>query len=363
MIMNEKELTGYPSIDKPWLKYYSEEAINTPLPECTIYEYLLENNKDHLDDIAIIYFNRKIKYKQLFDAIDRAASVFSSFGVAKGDIVMICTLNTPEMIYCAYALNKIGAIADFEYPTLSEDELYSTIKALNAKAVVMLDLFRKKYKDITNHTQNCLFISPCSSFSFTMKAVYKLKGKNVIDTLTPLIKNAKADNIAQEHKHDQPAIIVHTGGSTGVPKGVMLNDDMKILNRDNDIHTFIDEPIPLYEMPEKEALIYLREVMATRQWEMMERYGVSTRKDELQGFGSSGEKWHAHLRERMKGVSRYDSSIEKCSDYRSKDIIRPEDTFKSIADIIYLNEYNINDVLYAREILKNCLENDFQRLY
>lgn len=22
----EKELTGYPSIDKPWLKYYSEEA-------------------------------------------------------------------------------------------------------------------------------------------------------------------------------------------------------------------------------------------------------------------------------------------------------------------------------------------------
>lgn len=40
------ELTGYPSIDKPWLKYYSEEAINTPVPECSIYEYMLENNKD-----------------------------------------------------------------------------------------------------------------------------------------------------------------------------------------------------------------------------------------------------------------------------------------------------------------------------
>lgn len=39
--------TGYPSIDKPWLKYYSEEAINAPLPECTIYEYLYENNKDY----------------------------------------------------------------------------------------------------------------------------------------------------------------------------------------------------------------------------------------------------------------------------------------------------------------------------
>ena len=42
-----KPLTGYPSVDKPWLKYYSEEAINAPLPECSIYEYLYENNKDY----------------------------------------------------------------------------------------------------------------------------------------------------------------------------------------------------------------------------------------------------------------------------------------------------------------------------
>lgn len=35
-----EELTGFPSIDKPWLKYYSEKAINTTIPKCTIYEYL-----------------------------------------------------------------------------------------------------------------------------------------------------------------------------------------------------------------------------------------------------------------------------------------------------------------------------------
>ena len=27
-MMNKDHNTGYPSIDKPWLKYYSEEAIN-----------------------------------------------------------------------------------------------------------------------------------------------------------------------------------------------------------------------------------------------------------------------------------------------------------------------------------------------
>ena len=49
----KREMTGYPSIDKPWMKYYSEEAINAPLPECTIYEYLIANNKDYPSDIAI----------------------------------------------------------------------------------------------------------------------------------------------------------------------------------------------------------------------------------------------------------------------------------------------------------------------
>lgn len=32
-----QQMTGYPSIDKPWLKYYSEEAINAPLPESSLY--------------------------------------------------------------------------------------------------------------------------------------------------------------------------------------------------------------------------------------------------------------------------------------------------------------------------------------
>lgn len=46
--MEEEKITGYPSIDKPWLKYYTEEAINAPLPECTVYEHVLKNNGNHL---------------------------------------------------------------------------------------------------------------------------------------------------------------------------------------------------------------------------------------------------------------------------------------------------------------------------
>lgn len=63
----EKTLTGYPSIDKPWLKYYSDETINTSLPECTIFEYMRKKHANHLDWIAIDYFERKITYQELLD--------------------------------------------------------------------------------------------------------------------------------------------------------------------------------------------------------------------------------------------------------------------------------------------------------
>ena len=60
------ELTGYPSIDKPWLKYYSEEVINAPLPEMTMYQYILDNNKEHLSNVMLRYYGTKVTYGDFF---------------------------------------------------------------------------------------------------------------------------------------------------------------------------------------------------------------------------------------------------------------------------------------------------------
>ena len=48
----EKKLTGYPSIDKPWLKYYTEEAINAKTPKCSIYQNIYDSNAEHLSGVV-----------------------------------------------------------------------------------------------------------------------------------------------------------------------------------------------------------------------------------------------------------------------------------------------------------------------
>ena len=102
----EKELTGYPSIDKPWLKYYSEEAIHVTFPKATVYECIYKNNRDHGNEIAMTYYGKKITYRKLFAEIDKAARAFTALGVKSGDNVAICMPAVPEALYTVLALNK-----------------------------------------------------------------------------------------------------------------------------------------------------------------------------------------------------------------------------------------------------------------
>ena len=139
--------------------------------------------------------------------------------------------------------------------------------------------------------------------------------------------------------------------------------DMEIVDKKNIIHTVVDDPINLYEMNEKDALIYLRDTLASWQYKMAELYGRSTREEELKGYTSSDEKWHNHLRKRMTWVERYDSEIEKQSELRRKEIIRPEDVFRPIANISNVTKDNILMKESAKELVKTIEKNDFQKLY
>ena len=78
----KKELTGYPSIDKPWLKYYTEEQINAPLPHMTAYEYLKTQNADRLDYTAIDSEIGCFTYGELFAQIDATAKALWAMAVS-----------------------------------------------------------------------------------------------------------------------------------------------------------------------------------------------------------------------------------------------------------------------------------------
>jgi len=232
----DKKLTGYPSIDKPWLKYYSEEAINAPLPECTVYEYMYRNNKDYPKNIAIDYFGRKITFEELFENIDKVAVAFQQIGVKEGDVVTIVSVQCVTSILCFYALNKIGAVSDYISVMSTEEDIEQYLADANSKYVVSLDLFAGKVVNVAKKSgvKNVVVYSlkewmpaPISiGFALKMRKLDKsfLKDDIVLEWKN-FINNANGKEFKEYSKSSTTVCIHgHTGGTTGFPKTVLLND-------------------------------------------------------------------------------------------------------------------------------------------
>lgn len=229
-----KTNTGYPSIDKPWLKYYKNEAIKAEIPECTMYEYIFNANQDNLYRTAINYYGNKITYEKLFNDIDSVAGALEELGVKEGDIVTVCMINSPETIKLLFALNKIGAVANMIYGISTTDEIKKYITDTGTRWVFTLDMFQDKFLKIINDVKidKVIVARLEQSMSMFNKIGARLfNGTNNISL--PKDKKfiswhefMKVQNVCKKtiHNPEAAAIITYTGGTTGGSKGVVLSN-------------------------------------------------------------------------------------------------------------------------------------------
>ena len=216
---------GYPTTDKVWKKYNTEEALNLKVPEKTIYEYLCDCSRDYMDLVAITYFKNKITYRELFENIDTAAGQLTKLGVKQGDIVTMITSNTPETVYYIYAINMIGAISNLEYPTLNEDFIYKEIQLTQSNTVIILDVLYKKFENILKKVKNVIVVSVSDSMSTLPRIIYNAKFKAKNDNLSSAKKSDGTAFVKAPYEKNRTAMIMHSGGTTGIPKGVELTNE------------------------------------------------------------------------------------------------------------------------------------------
>lgn len=133
--------------------------------------------------------------------------------------------------------------------------------------------------------------------------------------------------------------------------------------KDDIIHTVVDEPIKIDDLSEKAALEYLRDVMATWLYLMIEKYGHITREELIGKYSDPINALEEKLVHNLSTMDYYDSSIERSSDFRPKDKVRPEDVFESIAEIDNIIARNVNDVIYAQKLVRQRKREDLQRRF
>ena len=234
---NKKE-----KLSGPWEKYYSEEDRNYKIPNITMYEQILLSEHKYPNLKAIEYLGRKITYKTLLKNIEKTAIAFKELGVSKGDIVTVCLPNVPEALYCIYALNKLGAVANMTHPLSSEGELKEAVNSTNSTILIMCNQFFDKVEPILNETDllHVIFVNPADSMSFFLSIGYRLMTlrkfkkyphNRVYRSWKSFYRTSlfKPNVKYRKWGKNTAAVIIHSGGTSGTPKNVVIQNRAFIL--------------------------------------------------------------------------------------------------------------------------------------
>jgi len=165
---------------------------------------------------AISYEGKEITYAQFNEEANRVATALIKLGIKPGDHVGICAPNSMEWLIFYFGILKIGAVAITIGSLLSPDEIRLL---LNHSKPKILFLFDEKLKDIENlRGSNGIEIVICPNGDMTFQKLLNMGSKTFV---------------AVNRDRDDTAAVLYTGGTTGIPKGVMtthLNINMTAHN-------------------------------------------------------------------------------------------------------------------------------------
>ena len=224
-----------PSEAKPWLKYFSPEAVAAPLPQDTLYGYLVTQNGAYPDNAALNYYGNRIPFGRALREIDRTADAYQALGVLPGEIVTCCSLAIPETVYSLYGLNKIGGVSNMIDPRASSEGIRNFVAETGSRVLVILDAILEKNLDMLPELDVDTIIVQTAERSLPpmVRLLKRLKDgtirlpadKRIVYWDDFLRAGAGANARPVPYRENMLAVINHTGGTTGVPKGVMLTND------------------------------------------------------------------------------------------------------------------------------------------
>ncbi|MBE6155334.1 MAG: long-chain fatty acid--CoA ligase [Firmicutes bacterium] len=219
-----------------WADYYSKGERKVEVPNLTVYEMFYEYAHKHLEHKAYNYFGRRATYGKMLKQIDDVADSLMCLGVKKFDIVTIVMPNTPEAVIAFYAVNKIGAVSNMIHPLSSETEIDECLKNTGSKVVIVIDAAYEKLNHYLGDTkvERIVGVSAGSSMPFYLKAGYKMATMRKYNKPNPQIfmswkkfLKMHTDEVNPRRTADvreEPALILQSGGTTGVAKGIVLSN-------------------------------------------------------------------------------------------------------------------------------------------
>jgi long-chain acyl-CoA synthetase len=219
--------------DRLWYKNWPPKVPKClDYPDCTLAEFCKEAAYRYADRTAIFFLDTEVTYGRLWNMVQRLATALANIGYRRGDVVALMLPNSIQFVVAYYACQLLGVTVTPVNPTYKSLEIRHQLSDSGAKALIVLDALYAEARQGIEGT-----------------AVRQIIGTNIVDLcgfsglkvfLGKLLKKIPTGQLPADAFQlkallqtdpDPPdvavdpedvAVLLYTGGTTGLPKGAML---------------------------------------------------------------------------------------------------------------------------------------------
>ncbi|HET6781719.1 MAG TPA: long-chain fatty acid--CoA ligase [bacterium] len=228
---------------RPWLRFYEPGVPHTLIyPDSTIPQFLDDTAARHPRGIGTVFFGAQLTFAELHDHARRFAGALRRLGIKPGDRVSLHLPNSPQFVIAYYGALAAGAIVVPFNPLYVEREIEHQLIDSGAEVAVTLDLLYPRLAAVRARTRvrEVIVTAINDFFPPLLRLLYPIKARREghivavpaardIHRFRDLLATGTPENPVQIDP-GSTAVLLYTGGTTGVPKGAVLTHRNLVCN-------------------------------------------------------------------------------------------------------------------------------------